>query len=286
MTTMASGLLDLGTRTGGKQQRDQAEGGDAGGHHHRPQPALGAFDDDSARAMPCAQLVEIGHHHHAVQHRDPQQGDEADRRRHRQVFAGNPQAEDAADQGERNIGNTSSAWRTEPKVENSRKKISASAIGTTTTGVPRHAAGSRTGRPRRGGSLGQLTRGDRGLGFLDEADQVAVAHVGLDHHDSAGAFSRSTLTGPSTRSSLATPTAARFAAGQRADAARRTGPGNAQLALPRMMSGVRRPCSITMPTLAFDLAAQGVLDVIHVEPEAAGGQAVDLHVAGTARPRS
>jgi hypothetical protein len=63
------------------------------------------------------QLVEIADQHDPVQHRDAEQRDETDRSRHRQIFAGQAQREDAADHRERHVGHGPAlAWRSESKV--------------------------------------------------------------------------------------------------------------------------------------------------------------------------
>jgi hypothetical protein len=86
--------LDLGARAGGEEQRHEAEGGDAGGHQHRAQAAPAPSTITTCRwACPGVELVEVAHHHHAVEHRDAEQRDEADRGRHRQVFAGSRPAQ-------------------------------------------------------------------------------------------------------------------------------------------------------------------------------------------------
>jgi hypothetical protein len=153
MTTMAKRPLDLGARPAGKQQRDQAESRDRRGHQHRAQPPLGALGHAVQQRQAFGmQLVEVAHQHHAVEHRDAQQRDEAHRGRHRQVLARGPQRDDAADQCERDVAQHQQAWRTEPKVENRMMKMKPSDAGTTRPTAPRRAAGSRTGRPRPPGS--------------------------------------------------------------------------------------------------------------------------------------
>ena len=47
--------LHLGARAAGEEHGHQAEGGDAGGHHHRPQAAFGAFDHDVGQAHAAGQ---------------------------------------------------------------------------------------------------------------------------------------------------------------------------------------------------------------------------------------
>jgi hypothetical protein len=75
--------LHFRSRAGGEEHRHQAEGGDAGRHQDRPQPAFGSFDDDFGhRHAARQQLIEVGDHHHAIEHGDAEQGDEADRSRH------------------------------------------------------------------------------------------------------------------------------------------------------------------------------------------------------------
>ena len=49
------------------------------------------------------ELVDVRDQHDAVEHGDADKGDEADRRRHRHEFAGQPQRQNAADRGEGHV---------------------------------------------------------------------------------------------------------------------------------------------------------------------------------------
>mmetsp|Transcript_53139 Transcript_53139/g.124391 ORF Transcript_53139/g.124391 Transcript_53139/m.124391 type:complete len:252 (+) Transcript_53139:4431-5186(+) len=176
--------LDLRAWPGREQQGDQAEGRDGRGHEHRSQSPSGpqrhAVEQRHAFGV---QLVEVADQHDAVEHCDAQQCDEADRRRHGQVFAGHPQPDDAADQRE---------WH----VAEDQQRLAHGAKG----GEQDHEDDAERQRhdeskTRRGSLLvlelaapadavarGELDRGaDLLLGLLHESDQVATGHLGDDH---------------------------------------------------------------------------------------------------------
>ena len=120
MTTMANGRWIL-SQAGGKQQRYQPESGDRRGHQHRPQRRLAPRVTHSTSEQAFGvQLVEVAHQHHAVEHGDAQQGNEADRGRHGQVLARQPQPTMPPTSANGMLLSTSSAWRTEPKVVENR----------------------------------------------------------------------------------------------------------------------------------------------------------------------
>ncbi len=98
-------LLDFRTGPRSEQQRHQSEGGDAGGHHHRTQPAYRAFEDNVGnRHAICEKFVEVADQDQAVEHSDPEQGDEADGGRDREVFTEQPQGEHPTHKGKRHVG--------------------------------------------------------------------------------------------------------------------------------------------------------------------------------------
>ena len=179
-------LLDFRAGPAGEQQRHQAEGGNHRRHQHRAQTPLAPSTTTSCQRHALRpQLIEIAHHHHAVQHGDAQQGDET---RPTPAPTGiRPEIHSANTPPIRANGmlvSTSTAWRTEPKVANSSRKISPSATGTT---MPRRFAArcwfSNCPPHTDAVAAGQLDfRRDRLLGLLDKTDQVAAAHIGLHHH--------------------------------------------------------------------------------------------------------
>ncbi|EAU66886.1 hypothetical protein STIAU_3193 [Stigmatella aurantiaca DW4/3-1] len=91
------GLLHLGTRAGGQRHGDEAQAGHERRGEDGPQPKM-------RRVMRCllrtlaflAQPEDGGHQHQAVEHRHPEQGDEAHRRRDGQRHATHPQCQHAS----------------------------------------------------------------------------------------------------------------------------------------------------------------------------------------------
>ena len=212
------------------------------------------------------QLVEVGHHHHAVEHRDAEQGDEADRGRHRQVLAARPTARTTPPIiANGMLANTSTACRTEPKVANSSRKISPSAIGTT-SGRRAAARCWFSNWPPQVDAVAlrqlHLSRPRLALASSTKPTRSRPRDVGL-HHGVALARSRGRPSPGRRRArACATWTAARCRRRAAACAARRTAPGESRSCVRRRAAtaacAARLRC--TMPTLrAFELAAQVVL---------------------------
>ena len=130
ITTTASGRC-TSERAVGEQEGHRAQHGDGGRHHHRAE-ALGRAQCHGLghRHAGFALRADVGHQHYAVQHRHAPQGDKAHRGRHRQVLAGDEQADHAADRGERQHGDDQRGRRSELNSRNSRKKIAAMVTGT------------------------------------------------------------------------------------------------------------------------------------------------------------
>jgi dihydrolipoamide dehydrogenase len=124
--------LDLGAGAGGEQQRHQAEGGDVGGHQHRAQPALGALDDDllhgPAERRSWLNQVTMTTPFSTAMPSSAMKPTEAGTDRYSPVMA-RPTMPPISAKGM--LDSTSAPDCTEPKVENSTRKISPSATGTT-----------------------------------------------------------------------------------------------------------------------------------------------------------
>src|SRR5215208_3549906 len=70
--------LHLGARTRRERHRDEAEARDQRRHEDRAQPHLGALPHGLVEWRPAvAELVDVGHEHHTVQHRHAEERDEA-----------------------------------------------------------------------------------------------------------------------------------------------------------------------------------------------------------------
>ena len=83
------GPLHFRARPAGKQERGEPEDGHQGGHEHGPEAPLAALAHGfihGEAAFP--ELVDLGDQHHAVQHRHPEEGDEAYRGGDAQIEAG------------------------------------------------------------------------------------------------------------------------------------------------------------------------------------------------------
>ena len=101
---------------------------------HGAQPHAGAVESRVlGREAFVPPLLDVAHEHEAVQHRDAEQRDEADARGDRERHAAQGESEDAAGdrEGHVQVDERRRASR-EPCAMNSRTKMSASAIGTTT----------------------------------------------------------------------------------------------------------------------------------------------------------
>src|SRR5690242_8704985 len=97
-------LLGLRADVMRQRHRHETHHGEEAGHENGSQPHQRAFQYGFLRRQAAVpQLVEVGDHYHAVQHRLAEQRDEADRRRYRERYAGDEEREDAADQGERYV---------------------------------------------------------------------------------------------------------------------------------------------------------------------------------------
>jgi hypothetical protein len=133
----------------GEGRRQQAEAGHQGGHDDGAQAQHGAVEDGlGAGGAAAGDLDDLLDHDHAVLHRDAGHRDEAHRRRHRQVQAGQASPAKPPISVKGTIASTSMAGRMSRKAQNSSEKISPRVIGTMSLRRPWRAAGSRTGRPR------------------------------------------------------------------------------------------------------------------------------------------
>jgi hypothetical protein len=101
-------VQDLGARRLGlEEQRRQREGGDQRRHQHRRQALQRAADDQLAAeglAFEANQVGVVRELEDAVAGGDAGERDEADQRRDGQWLAREPQADDAADQCQRHVG--------------------------------------------------------------------------------------------------------------------------------------------------------------------------------------
>jgi hypothetical protein len=131
MTTMASGrwISEPGPLANSSGTRPKAVmlAVISTGRSRRSAPSTTTPPSAAARQ----QLVEVAHQHHAVEHGDAQQRDEADRGRHRQVFAGQPQAKDAADHRERDVGQHQQRLAHRAEGREQQEEDQPSATGTT-----------------------------------------------------------------------------------------------------------------------------------------------------------
>ena len=87
---------------GCEQERNQAQRGHRRRHHHRAEPQSRSFKNRRVLPHPVfAELADVRHQHHAVQHCDAPECDEADRGRDGEVLSGEIKPDNAADRSQR-----------------------------------------------------------------------------------------------------------------------------------------------------------------------------------------
>ncbi len=104
ITTHSEGPLRLRAQIVRERHGQKAKHCEHRRHQHRTQTLSGAFAHGRVDGeIACPKSFDATHHHDAVQHRLPEQRDEADRRRDRQRDAGDEEQGNTADQRERHI---------------------------------------------------------------------------------------------------------------------------------------------------------------------------------------